>query len=157
MSDFHWIVGNRRQAMIAAAEGLLAIGLAWQLARLIWIFIAPQGPLLAATGATGPTADLGVLTRFDPFFRNASPALISAAAQSFRLYGVRAGGGGSGSAIIGTPDGRQASFAVGDEIAPGVRLQSVEADHVVLARGGSRTPLSFPAEAVDVLQEVVEP
>ena len=95
--------------MVVAAEGLLAVGLAWQLARLIWIFLAPQGPFLASAAAAGPAADLGVLTRFDPFFRNASPALISAASQSFRLYGVRAAGGGAGSAIIGTPDGRQAS------------------------------------------------
>ncbi len=146
---------ERRRLLLTAAEGLLAVGLAWQAATLIWIFLAPSPP--AAAPAKASTADLSILTRFDPFFRQASTMLTESTAQSFRLHGVRAGGGGSGSAIIGTPDGRQESFAVGDEIAPGVRLQSVAADHVVLARGGVRTPLRFPAETPGVLQEMVQP
>src|SRR3546814_4658726 len=55
------------------------------------------------------------------------------------LYGVNINEAtGGGSAIIAAEDGEQASYAVGDEIAPGVRLAGVAFDHVTLDRGGAQ-------------------
>ena len=48
---------------------------------------------------------------------------------------------GGGSAIIAGEDGVQTSYAVGDEIAPGVKLVGVAFDHVLLDRGGARESL----------------
>ena len=141
---------------MVGVEAVLAIGLAWQAAVLIWILLAPQTP--PSAGPVLSQADgLSILSRFDPFFRSAPEAMSEATAQAFRLYGVRAGGGGAGSAIIGGPDGLQVSFAVGDEVAPGVRLESVAEDHVVLARGGARTSLFFPTATPTVAQDQVQP
>src|SRR5690606_4712520 len=58
---------------------------------------------------------------------------------------VRASGAGGGSAILAGPDGRQVSVGVGEEIAPGVTLVSVAADHAVIERGGARERLEFAA------------
>src|SRR5690606_26800531 len=63
--------------------------------------------------------------------------------QQMRLFGVRADGAGGGSAIIGLADGRQLSVGAGEEVEPGLILKSVEADHVVLARGDSLSRLMF--------------
>jgi general secretion pathway protein C len=59
------------------------------------------------------------------------------------LYGLRSDGAGGGSAIIGLADGRQVSVGVGEEVEPGLVLQSVGVDHVVLSRGGSLSRLIF--------------
>jgi general secretion pathway protein C len=154
--DLPWIGDDRRRSLFAAVEAVLVVGLAWQAAALFWILLSPQVPAPAGPVLSRPDG-LAVLTRFDPFFRSAPAAMSEAAAQAFRLYGVRAGGGGAGSAIIGGPDGSQASFAVGDEVAPGVRLDSVADDHVVLARGGARTSLYFPTATPTVAQDQVQP
>jgi len=59
---------------------------------------------------------------------------------------------GGGSAIIAGSDGVQRSYAVGEEVSPGVKLVQVLFDHVVLERGGTRESLfldqSVPAETV---------
>jgi general secretion pathway protein C len=124
--------------------GLLFL-LALQCARLFWTIVTPVGPLgewrlpaaLRAAPATGGTLD------FDPFFRVAAqsgPVVVTS--LSLQLFGVRQDEAtGRGSAIIATPDGKQSSFAVGDEIVPGVRLKSVDFDSVTIDRGGASEQL----------------
>jgi hypothetical protein len=157
LPDLSGLGDDRRRLLISALEVVLVVGLAVQGARLVWTLAAPRPVDPAASSAAGRGDALAILTRFDPFFRAAPEALAGATAQSFRLYGVRAGDAGTGSAIIGTPDGKQSSFAVGDEVAPGVKLVSVEVDHVVLARGGARSPLFFPNTAPGAPDSTVQP
>ena len=120
---------------------MLLLGLiAWQGARLVWTFITPVGPvgdwkLSSAAAGTDET----VLTRFDPFFRDGlssgGPATVTNLA--LKLFGVRVNeASGQGSAIIATPDGVQSSYAVGDEIVPGVKLKAVTFEGVTIDRGG---------------------
>jgi general secretion pathway protein C len=108
---------------------------------LMWALVKPIGPVgrwHAARG--GPViADPLLLTRFDPFFRagdNVGPAAVTSLA--LKLFGIRVDQAmGRGSAIVATSDGVQGSYAVGDEIVPGVKLKSVAFDHIVLDRGGA--------------------
>ncbi|MFN3522497.1 MAG: type II secretion system protein N [Phenylobacterium sp.] len=143
--------GVRR--LVTGLEAGLVIVLAVQAARIAWILLAPPGPIgqapPPAPEAKG-AADLAILARFDPFFRadagGAAPPAGATAAQDaggLRLFGVRADGSGSGSAIIRTSAGREASFAVGEEVEPGLVLREVADDHVILARGGARQRLEF--------------
>jgi general secretion pathway protein C len=67
----------------------------------------------------------------------------AAGSSQMRLFGVRADGAGGGSAIIGLADGRQISVGVGEAVEPGLTLQSVGADHVVLSRNGALSRLIF--------------
>ena len=106
--------------------------------------------------ATSPLAapgDASVLTSFDPFFRlsaGAGPAVVTS--LNLKLHGVREDRAtGRGSAIIALPDGRQMSFAVGEEIMPGVALTQVGFDNVTISRGGALEQIfldqSEPAQA----------
>lgn len=120
-------------------EAVLIVVLAVQCARLVWAAATPFGPLGAwAAGAPSDGQGAPVLARFDPFFRlgpGTGPTVVTSA--PVKLFGVRVDQAtGRGSAIIATPDGVQASFAVGDEIMPGITLKAVLLDHVTIERGG---------------------
>src|SRR5690349_17233026 len=117
-----------RPTVYSAAELILLVLIAVQAARLFWLLIAPVGPVgdwrpesrLAAPGDAA-------LANFDPFFRlqaGSGPAVVTS--LNLKLYGTREdSASGRGSAIIALPDGRQLSFAVGEEIIPGVVLAAV--------------------------------
>ena len=129
------------------AAGVLALILLVQVGRLVWLFVAPA-PVLATTDAPpAKPVDMSILTRFDAFFRTGAPSSLAGAsgaeASQLRLFGVRAGGEGGGSAIIGLADGRQLSVGVGEEVEPGLTLREVGPDFVTLARGESLSRLAF--------------
>ncbi|HYN45126.1 MAG TPA: type II secretion system protein N [Allosphingosinicella sp.] len=145
-----------RPTVYSAAELALLVLIAVQSARLIWVLLAPLGPVgewRAASALVAP-GDGSVLTGFDPFFRlsaGAGPAVVTS--LNLKLYGVREDRAtGRGSAIIALPDGRQMSFAVGEEIMPGVALTQVGFDNVTISRGGALEQIfldqSTPAETV---------
>lgn len=139
---------------VAVLFVVLGLALAVQAGRLAWMLVQPGPTIAAAAEVRTPPADPSVFGRFDAFFRTGGQSSLAEAtgadAAQMRLYGVRAGGRDGGSAIIGLPDGRQVSVGVGEEVEPGLVLQSVAADHVILARGGSVSRLVFtevPANA----------
>jgi len=119
----------------------LILALAGASVALLWALVSPLGPVgrWQVTRATPIVSDPLLLTRFDPFFRDGgagSSATVTSLA--LKLFGVRVDQAmGRGSAIIATPDGVQNSYAVGDEIVPGVKLKSVSFDYIVLDRGGA--------------------
>ena len=121
------------------AEYVLLALIAVQCARLFWALVTPMGPVGDWRAAEPRVAAAGPLGAGDAFFRSsgqAGPAVVTA--LDLKLYGVREDRAtGRGSAIVQTPDGRQASFAVGDEIMPGVTLASVGFDHVTIRRNGA--------------------
>jgi general secretion pathway protein C len=124
---------------IALAEAFLIALLAVLCAILFWVVATPRGPLGAWRSGAADDASAPVLARFDPFFRLApgtGPAVVTSA--PVKLFGVRLDQAtGRGSAIIATPDGVQSSYAVGDEIMPGLILKAVMLDHVTIERGGA--------------------
>jgi general secretion pathway protein C len=133
-------------------EAALWLLLALQIARLFWAILTPTGPLGDWRGrqpaVPPPAAREALFASMDPFFRDqsGSPAANAGSGQvtslALQLFGIRLNeGSGQGSAIIQTPDGVQASFDVGEELLPGVRLKSVAFDHVVIDRGGAAESL----------------
>lgn len=142
--------GRRLDARFAvrAATALLAVVLAVQVARLVFVFVRPDRSTAEAGFAVTLPIATAAVAGFDPFFRgglvSTAPETAETAARDLVLYGVRAGGG-RGSAILAGPDGVQRSYAVGEQVAPGVKLRSVGLDHVVLDRGGAAQRLNFPA------------
>jgi len=133
-----------RNTVYSAMELLLLSLLAVQCARLAWTMVTPLGPVgeWKAGSALRPVAPgaSAVLGSFDPFFRlsgeGAAPVVVTS--LNLKLFGVREDrASGRGSAIIGTPDGQQKSYAVGEEIMPGVTLTAVGYDNVTVSRGGT--------------------
>jgi general secretion pathway protein C len=135
------VVLLRRLTVYSATELLLLVLIAVQAARLIWTLTTPVGPVgdWKAMTAQMPRADGAVLAAFDPFFRLSAGGPVVVTALNLKLTGVREDRAtGRGSAIIQLPDGRQLSFAVGEEIMPGVTLTAVGFDNVTISRGGSQ-------------------
>lgn len=130
-----------RTNMYTGLELLLLSLLAVQCARLAWTIVTPVGPIgdWRPDSALRPAAPAGLLGSFDPFFRisgQAGPVVVTS--LNLALFGIRQDqASGRGSAIIATPDGVQRSFAVGEEIVPGVTLTSVDFDSVTISRGGT--------------------
>lgn len=147
--------GRQAQAAIAARPGRIRVGveialvalLAVQAGRMAWIFVAPQSESPAAVRVEATPVDASIFQRFDAFFRTGDKSSLAEAAgadsDALRLFGVRAGGPGGGSAIIGLPDGRQVSVGVGESISEGLTLASVGEDFVTVSRGGSVSRLVF--------------
>lgn len=129
-------------------KALLLAGVAIQLGRLLWVLATPVGPFgdwrpqqARLLPAQAQTALIAVV---DPFFRHSAGLASERQFPSLdlKLFGVREErGAGGGSAILGPPDGEQRSHAVGDEVAPGVRLAAVFFDFVVLDSGGQQQKL----------------
>ena len=131
-----------RTSLFSLGELVLLALLAWQCARLVWALLTPLGPLGDWRPAPGPNlaqARAALAGGFDPFFRLArteGPAVVTS--LQLKLFGVRVDeASGRGSAIIAGPDDVQMSYAVGEEIQPGVTLKAVRYDSVVIARGGA--------------------
>jgi general secretion pathway protein C len=144
-----------RLTVYSATELVPLILIAVQTARLIWVVLAPIGPVgdWRSASAQAPRADGAVLAAFDPFFRLSASGPVMVTSLNLKLTGVTEDRAtGRGSAIIQLPDGRQLSFAVGEEIMPGVTLAGVGFDNVTISHGGSQEQLfldqSQPAPVV---------
>src|SRR5205085_6811998 len=97
-----------RLTVYSAAELILLILIAVQTARLIWVLVAPIGPVgdWKSASAQAPRADGAVLAAFDPFFRLSASGPVVVTALNLKLTGVTEDRAtGRGSAIIQLPDG----------------------------------------------------
>lgn len=136
-------LATRPDGLKRLAEGALIAVLAIQAGRAVWLFLDPPADPPAISGAVA--ADPAILTRIDPFTGGAGASgPVSEDNGGYGLFGISADGAGGGSAIIGLPDGSQVSVAVGEAVADGVTLESVEMDHVILNAGSRRLKVAFP-------------
>jgi len=148
------VLGAGRQAEAARPRGpglrrgveiVVTVLILIQVVRLVMLVGAPDAGVRTAVTQAPP--DTGVLSRFDAFFhtgeRSSLAGMTQAGSEQLRLFGVRAGEGGGGSAILGLPDGTQLSVGVGEEIQPGLVLRAVAPDHVTVARGSSVSRIDF--------------
>jgi general secretion pathway protein C len=138
----------------AVAEMILLVLLALQCARLFWTLVTPLGPIgdwsAAPPRQPAPQAAAAAAPLdFDPFFRRAAEtATVVVTSLPLTLHGTREDRAtGRGSAIIGTPDGQQNSYVVGEQIMDGVTLAAVAFDSVTIERGGAREQIFLGAGA----------
>ena len=143
-------LGNRLPPInwLSVVEKLLLGLLALQCARLLWAVLTPVGSFGPWEGRQAhflPVAERQALfSSFDPFYRGGLQQSGGGVVTSLALtvYGIRLNeGSGLGSAIVAGPDGVQNSFAVGEEIMPGVVLKAVAFDHITIDRGGAEEQL----------------
>lgn len=136
------IQGSVKEWSIAIGGGLL--------------FSAALVALLAPSEPDG--ADMEIAAAADPAPRQEAPPIPSSSAplqpiatpsrptasvSGLILRGVM-GGAENGSVIVEFPGGRQASFPVGREILPGVRLKAIEPQSALLSSQGNDIRLSLP-------------
>lgn len=130
---------------LVVLEKTLLVLLALLIVRLAWTIVTPVGSFGPWEGRQAQllsaSARQALFASFDPFFRADAPqqpggGVVTSLALT--VYGIRLNeGSGLGAAIVATPDGVQNSYAVGDEIMPGVVLKAVAFDHIVIDRGGA--------------------
>jgi general secretion pathway protein C len=136
------------------AEVVLVLLLAYALAGLVWRLVpAPAGSAWQApreaplppgsAAAQGPNLDLIAGAHlFGEVPLQADPALSELAEApdtrlDLTLMGILAATADRGSrALIGASNGEEKSYAIGDDVVRGVRLQAIFPDRVILARGG---------------------
>jgi len=151
-------------------KGVLLLVLLVQGLRLFWVIVTPVGPMGEWRGRQADipaaAARASLFVAFDPFYpaAPATPGAQNVTALALSLFGVRINeGSGLGSAIIAGSDGVQNSYAAGEEILPGVRLKTVQFDHVVIDRNGveesifldQSAPVSAPAAGESAAPEAL--
>ena len=129
---------------LSVVEKLLLGLLALQCAALVWAVLTPVGSFGPWEGRQARFLSVAerqaLFSSFDPFYRSGPQQAGGGVVTSLALtvYGIRLNeGSGLGSAIVAGPDGVQNSFAVGEEIMPGVVLKAVAFDHITIDRGGA--------------------
>lgn len=142
--------------------GLLNLGLVtllcWQLAHWTWLFLAPAPAKPLATSSTTPDpARMLDTIHAAHLFGTASNVASPAATQTttslnLKLSGVFAATGKLPAvAIINVENKGDLPFMNGDSILPGVTLEQVRPDHVLLSRGGvmEKLPLEQKGQLLD--------
>ena len=128
------------RAVPAAAAAAALLWLCWALAQGTWRLIQPGSPALARSSAE--SVDLSALTRaqlFGPVAASRGPEEASLAPTNLNLtltgVAVRPTGGCALVIVQGQPE---SAFCAGEELTPGVRLDAVERDRIVILRNGAR-------------------
>lgn len=123
---------------VAAAVAAL-LWLCWALAQGTWRILQPGSPMV--TRSSAEAVDLSALTRaqlFGPVVsRGSEEASLAPTNLNITLTGVavRPTGGCALVIVQGQPE---SAFCAGEELTPGVRLDTVERDRIVILRNGVR-------------------
>ncbi|MCR9269582.1 MAG: type II secretion system protein N [Henriciella sp.] len=150
-SRFHGPVRRVLEVLLVGVVAILA-------ARLAWLLISPTdsvakqvdrplpSPIQSTASGVSVTTDRSVLIQDNPFQQGAVEDIIEDVPETnlnLRLNGLRMSGegGASGNAIIETPDGVGKNYRVGDEIIPGVTLERILSDRVIIIRDGATETL----------------
>ena len=129
--------------------GLLVFFL-WLLSRWTWSFFpVPQGVQPRVPPAQSSTGDrvaaIGKARLFGNAAEPAAPAGLTA--LNFRLLGVFAARRQDGmAAVINTGEPKNKAVRVGEEVAPGIVLDTVFSDHVLLRRHGVTERLNLESK-----------
>ena len=134
---------NLAQTAVVALVTVAALGLLGSVAAYwTWGWLAPSPePRAQAAADPGGSASAGVL------FGNVQRDRNSAAPTgiAIRLRGIVAAKGGlRGYAVVELEPRKIFAVREGEDVAPGIRLAEVAADHVILDRSGTRETLGWP-------------
>lgn len=123
---------------------LLAL-IGWIAARWFWILMAPSPAPLAAPLAAEARNPVDAVINARPFGAVAVTSSTPSPQQvgDLILRGISSTRRG-GIAIIAVDKGRTVAVNAGDEIAPGIRLERVLPDHVIVNRAGVPQRLELP-------------
>lgn len=137
-----------------AIEAILVVALALIVAQLVWLVTYPEESVATftdrplATPLTGNSSSLAIsvdrtiILRANPFESDSAEEVLAAVPETslnIQLDGLRMsnGEGIAGNATIRTPNGTARNFRVGDEIIPGVTLERILSDRVIINRDGA--------------------
>ena len=157
LSSAGWSNADRDRWSLRAALSvfaLLALLLVWLLARMFWLIVpgddGTEGVPLraAAVAASAPTLSISKWHLFgDAPGTAATRRDAPATTLSLTLRGTLADADPhSGLAVIANDQGVERAWRVGEEITPGVTLDEVHADRVLLLHDGAQEILNLPRD-----------
>jgi general secretion pathway protein C len=114
----------------------LVLVLAWLLAKWTWVFLTP--PQSAAGAKASGGVDLAAVARLFGGDAPAGPVAAAGGSGGIHLKGVIAPTPADIGSAIFNLGGKDVAVPLGGEIRPGMKLETVEPDHVVILRGGVR-------------------
>ncbi|MBO6688142.1 MAG: hypothetical protein JJ931_10540 [Henriciella sp.] len=137
-----------------AVELSLVVVLALFGARLVWVIASPSdsvakyterplpSPMRGTSSTLAISTDRSVLISENPFDQGESELIVQDVPETslnLQLDGLRMStqGSGAGNAIIRTPNGIGTNYRLGDQILPGVTLQRILSDRVIINRDGA--------------------
>jgi general secretion pathway protein C len=143
------------RAVPAAASAAALLWLSFALAQGTWRIAQPGSPAVARAGAE--TVDLSVLSRsqlFGPAAAPQSEASLTPTNLNLTLTGVVARPVG-GCALVIVQGQPESAFCAGEELTPGVRLEKVERDRIVIVRNGALE--TVPLKDIDKHANLIAP
>jgi general secretion pathway protein C len=143
------------RAVPAAAAFAALLWLSWALAQGTWRIVQPSGP--AVLRGSAEEVDLGVLPRSQLFGAAASPQTAESLAPTnlnLTLTGVMARPV-AGCALVIVQGQPESAFCAGEDLTPGVRLDTVERDRIVILRNGARE--TVPLKDLDKHANLIAP
>src|SRR3981081_907930 len=152
------VLSHRAMPALATVAALLL--LCWTLAQGTWRVLQPASPAVVRAGGAD-SADLRVLAnaqllrREAPSGSTAAEASVAPSNLNMTLTGVavRASGGCALVIVQGQPE---SAFCSGEELSPGVRLDTVQRDRIVIVRTGAREAV-FMKDAEGTVAGVTAP
>ncbi|MEX2524379.1 MAG: type II secretion system protein N [Gammaproteobacteria bacterium] len=141
-------ISIKQQKAQAAVVSLITLSavvlLSLVLAHWTWIWFAPRSEVRAREISAEPR-DGAAYGLFGNSQQSGKP--VAQTGIAVRLLGlVAATAGNTGYAVLKLEAKEVVAVRQGEEIAPGVRLEAVNSDHVILERGGMHETLTWPAE-----------
>ena len=134
------VLGHRAVPAVATVAALLA--LCWTLAQGTSRVLQPASPAVVRAGGAELTdlralANAQLFGRAAPSRSTAAEASVAPSNLNMTLTGVavRASGGCALVIVQGQPE---SAFCSGEELSPGVRLDTVQRDRIVIVRNGAR-------------------
>jgi len=132
---------EHRGVQRAATVGALLL-LCWALAQGTWKLWQPAPPAVDRWASAGTAVDLKTLLSARPFGSVLLPTVsddtrVARSNLNISLTGVAARKIG-GCALLVVQGQPESAYCTGEEISPGVRLESVQADRIVVLRNGVR-------------------
>jgi general secretion pathway protein C len=136
------VLAHRAMPALATVAALLL--LCWTLAQGTWRVLQPASPAVARAGGADLTdlRALGGVQLFGRAVARSAAAETSVAPSNLNMtltgVAMRAAGGCALVIVQGQPE---SAFCSGEELSPGVRLDTVQRDRIVIVRNGAREAL----------------
>jgi type II secretory pathway component PulC len=121
----------------------LTIALAVVCAHWFWVFAAPRPVSVAAIAAPDAALAVAAIQRARLF--GATPAVSNTVVDNtgLRLNGIYSDTQG-GIAVIAMGNDRAVTVRAGSEVKPGILLERIERDHVIIRRNGVEQRVGLP-------------